>query len=331
MGEFRYVFDNGSKHTCPGCDERDVFRRYVDRTTGEVVEDEDWGRCERINTCAYFEPAPVEFINDGESVVHIEEEKNLLESDKYREDYYEIFRKSNISNTFMIGIVKRFGRPAAIDVWKKYKLATFLGGEVIFPYYFDGEIRTGKIMKYDDDLHRKGYPIWLHKYGKYGYKSLNGVVHYPYVDPEGNYVTPFFGWDVIKDNKHKAIAVVEAEKTAVICSIVFPEFNWIATGGLQFLQPYKFFFYSSNKWLYFPDLNGEKVWQKKLELINQRFITNNFFIDYLPPDYTEEQIIKDKGKDIADYILNTDKAKGDAYIAYMRDVLKKHFPLENSK
>lgn len=282
MGIFRYDLDSSrGKFTCPGCGKSGKFSRYVDRTTGEVVLDEDWGKCDRIDSCGYYEQAPVEFINDGDSVVHVESEKNLLESDKYREDYYEIFRNGKIPNNFLRGIMKRFGREAALEVREKYQIGTFLGGETIFPYYFDGEIRTGKVIAYKDDLHRdkNGRTFWLHNYGKYGYKSKTGTIHFPYVEPTGNYVTPFFGWDVIKANKKNPIAVVEAEKTAVICSIVFPEFNWIATGGLHMLQPYRFFFYSSNKWLFFPDLNGYEVWQKKLDLITTTFVINDFIID----------------------------------------------------
>jgi hypothetical protein len=40
----------------------------------------------------------------------------------------------------------------------------------------------------------------------------------------------------LNSNKIKPIALVESEKSAIIASIAFPEFIWMATGGLLNLK-----------------------------------------------------------------------------------------------
>ncbi|WP_394341409.1 DUF6371 domain-containing protein [Salinimicrobium sediminis] len=45
-----------------------------------------------------------------------------------------------------------------------------------------------------------------------------------------------FGLHLLNSDKQKAIALVESEKTAVIASIAFPQFIWMATGGLMNLK-----------------------------------------------------------------------------------------------
>ena len=58
------------------------------------------------------------------------------------------------------------------------------------------------------------------------------------------------------------VALIEAEKTAVICSAVFPEFLWLATGGLgQFNDRVKVLL--GRQVIAFPDLGACDRWRKK--------------------------------------------------------------------
>ena len=58
------------------------------------------------------------------------------------------------------------------------------------------------------------------------------------------------------------VALVEAEKTAAICSAVFPEFLWLATGGLgQFNDRVKV--HLCRQVIAFPDLGACDRWRKK--------------------------------------------------------------------
>ncbi|MDE3741670.1 DUF6371 domain-containing protein [Maribacter polysaccharolyticus] len=53
MSNFKYKLDPGpAKHFCPNCGKRRLVR-YIDRTTGEYVEDAGLGRCDRESACGY--------------------------------------------------------------------------------------------------------------------------------------------------------------------------------------------------------------------------------------------------------------------------------------
>jgi hypothetical protein len=56
-----------------------------------------------------------------------------------------------------------------------------------------------------------------------------------------------------EDGRLPTVAVVEAEKTAVIMSEVFPQYLWMATGGLSNLNEYALFPLRHHRVILFPD------------------------------------------------------------------------------
>jgi hypothetical protein len=67
-----------------------------------------------------------------------------------------------------------------------------------------------------------------------------------------------FGQHLINDDPEQPVAIVESEKSALIMSIVMPEFLWLATGSLNnfsehFLQPLR-----HRKIVAFPDLDSRR-------------------------------------------------------------------------
>lgn len=59
MREYRFILDPGSKKfNCPGCGKK-RFVRYIDRTTGQYV-DNQYGRCDRSDNCGFYKPPPLE-------------------------------------------------------------------------------------------------------------------------------------------------------------------------------------------------------------------------------------------------------------------------------
>jgi hypothetical protein len=309
--------------------------KYIDVVTGQYLED-GYGKCDRVDSCGYHKIPPALYVQENEERIVIEEEKSLWDSDNFTKEYYETFRKNEkkIPNTFMRGITDLFGKDAAITAYNKYKLGTFYDGHVIFPYYFNGELKTGKIIPYKKDLHRdkNKSPMWLHSWGNDNtYKKADGNVITNGIDERTfKFALPLFGWDIIKDNQEKTICLVEAEKTAVIASIVFPEYNWLATGGLYGLQRYKFNFYSGRKWYIFPDLgymkykgNDTKVsnyWKMRISDINGEFTIIDEYPYYLPLGYSEEQIkmAETMQLDLADFLL---MKNNDGYIKDLKEIL----------
>ena len=104
-----------------------------------------------------------------------------------------------------------------------------------------------------------------------------------------------FGEHLLATDQNKTVAIVESEKTAVICSIYFPEYIWLATGGLLNLSEEKLFVLKNRKVKLFPDLKAFDVWQEKVNLLSNCSIS-----DYLERECTPAQ--REQGADLADYI-----------------------------
>lgn len=107
---------------------------------------------------------------------------------------------------------------------------------------------------------------------------------------------------------HPIVAIVESEKTAIICSILFPEVLWMATGGkskltTQLLKPIAQYHVRG---ILFPDTDptGDtyREWSEKAAAISQELDIDLFTSDLLERSATPEQ--KTQKIDIADLLLD---------------------------
>ena len=102
----------------------------------------------------------------------------------------------------------------------------------------------------------------------------------------------------------KPVAVVEAEKTAIICSERYPDFIWLAPGGLEALTPEALFPLRERKVILFPDTDetGEtyKKWyaiaQSAQRLLGQPIFVSSFLELHATPEQKSRKI------DLVDYI-----------------------------
>lgn len=77
-----------------------------------------------------------------------------------------------------------------------------------------------------------------------------------------------FGWHLLPRSPYLHVDLVEAEKTAVVCSAVFPKCLWLATGGLSQFNNRLNALHGS-KVVAFPDLGGFDKWVVKVEIIRR--------------------------------------------------------------
>ena len=142
----------------------------------------------------------------------------------------------------------------------RYRLGASRDGGVIFWQIGPtGSIYDGKIMYYRADGHRdhERHPQWVSNLLKRQFLSQFPEM-VPWM-PESHHC--LFGLHQISladgaDNADK-VAVVEAEKTAVILSAHFPEYLWLAAGGLFELTADKLFPLRSHPIVLFPDTDPE--------------------------------------------------------------------------
>ena len=140
----------------------------------------------------------------------------------------------------------------------QYQLGLTKAGDVIFfQIDKDGRCRTGKVMKYDpvtghrikDDSSK--CPItWIHALMKR--KEL--------LPEEWELTQCLFGEHLLSLYPDRTVALVESEKTAVICAGFIPEYVWLATGGKTSLGN-KLDVLSGRKVVAYPDVDAYGFWR----------------------------------------------------------------------
>jgi hypothetical protein len=133
---------------------------------------------------------------------------------------------------------------------QRYRLGMSRDGGVIFwQIGSSGRIYDGKIMYYRGDCHRdhNHKPTWVMSELKNFY-----LANEPEIATGLPSVHCLFGTHLIYPTP-RPVAVVEAEKTAVIMSELYPDYLWLAAGGLNELTATKLFPLRGRKIILFPD------------------------------------------------------------------------------
>ena len=132
---------------------------------------------------------------------------------------------------------------------RRYRLGRSKDGGVIFWEIDESQqVRDGKIMFYHDDCHRdhERHPDWV---------STRLKAHYGYAE-DLPVERCLFGLHLIRE-MGGTVCVVEAEKTAVILSELFPQAIWLASGGLSMLNVAKLYPLRDYRVVLFPDTDPE--------------------------------------------------------------------------
>ena len=335
---YKYTLSNKRRSDCPHCGKRGKYSAYMNTQTGELAPVE-YGMC---SSCQESKRPPDNFVA-GESTYTEDNKLAYYEADTVHINLINSFYKPKnyVENNFIEGLEQKFGKDPVKRVVDLYKLGRFYDSGVVFPYqYTDNQICTGKIMFYDDNLNRikegkKSYPQYLHNLNY----QTDGYWHCDFrdfdIDENGNEVLiPFklklclFGHNQVVNEKHKTVCLVESEKTAVIMSIVLPEFIWVASGGMHLIQNYKFLFFTGRKCLVFPDLSEDdkvyKYWYEKLSGYNRKYCYDFEIVDYLSEFLNKDEELIRKCKcekfDIADFVMHFNI--NNSYTKFIRNKLE---------
>lgn len=288
---YRYRLDESSKKfQCPQCQKK-RFVRYKDYQTGKYIDDE-YGRCDRESSCGYFKnPYRDGYAQGDDSYWH---QRSLLKAQPKHIDYipHKFFKaslKGYNQNHFIGYLYSLFDRETVQELINTYYIGTskyWDGATVFWQIDIQGNIRTGKVMLYDDGGHRVKEPRnhinWVHSilYEEYSLEQC------------------LYGEHLLTDDKTIPVAIVESEKTAVISRVYFPEFIWLAAGAKSNLKPERCKSLMGRSVALFPDLGAYEDWQKKAESLS-------YFCDIRVSDILESNADKDdkeEGYDLADYL-----------------------------
>lgn len=297
-----------SRFACPECKMKGEFTRYIHPSTGERLP---WyvGVCNRKDKCGYSY-SNWDYYNSNPSMFDKYQKTSVERAKKLPATYVErslldrsmaAFQENNLYK-FLCRLLSENSAKALCNTYNVGTSRHWTGASVYWQVDVNNNIRTGKVMLYDPEtgkrIHKK--QTWVHSLLKLENFNLSQCL---------------FGEHLLSLNDHrdKTIALVESEKTAIIASNFLPSVLWLATGGLDLLNPAtnpeKFMPLVGKNVILYPDLskankfNGEtayKNWCRKANFL--KYLRVNVCVSNLLEEYGSDEE-REKGFDIADYLI----------------------------
>lgn len=230
--QYPYQLAKRGKWICPECG-RKTFVCYVD-SNGQILN-ERVGKCDRADKCAYHFP-PRQYFEDNKLVgigISKRQPSRPMFRPQPRPTYIDndtIFKPSVIAtmshrNNLVDYLKTVFDANMVNQMVRIYFVGTskhFGGASTVF-YQVDryGNIRRGKVMQYNPingKRVKEPYPLLTTVH-----KLMN----------LGDNLPPqcLFGEHLLPDSSDKTVAIVESEKTAMICSSIIGDAIVLACGG----------------------------------------------------------------------------------------------------
>jgi hypothetical protein len=326
-----------TRFTCPACKTPHSFTRYLDGETHQPIHP-TVGKCNREIKCGYhytprqyfadlknrdlhlpnnYRQGPPHQDLNSSIIYHSERPTGTNLQHPYPEsgeiipqpqpnhpgkptDFVPrkyLKRSLSLNSNFVRFLRKYFTDLQITEAANNYLLGATRSKEVIF-WQIDihGKIRTGKIMQYNP---RTGRRV------KTGYGGINWVHHkLKKSNPsfsDFNLCQCYFGEHLLRLYPDKPVAIVEAEKTAVIASMINHDYNWLAAGNLNGLNVEKSRVLRDKTVILYPDAGCYNRWLRKVDQINHDLSLHLTVSDFLENFATSQQT--HNGYDIADYIL----------------------------
>lgn len=319
------TFDNGmytlekyrgskTRHTCPECGSRQDFTYYVDGNGNYFAS--HVGRCNRESSCGY-NFTPTMYFNENPAAAERQRNKyknrdpfdrgdSPQESHENRRtigdpDYipFELFKstlRSYEQNNFTQFLSNLF--PGCGDevqnILKKYFVGTFQD-YTCFPYIDrSNRICRGKLIRYNSATGNR----------LKGYGDTSSLVTKLKIKENFEYSQIFFGEHLLTKKPDSPVAIVEAEKTAIVASMCFSEFVWLSTGSKSWLKVERIKTLGNRKIILYPDADGFDLWETiALDARKQGLnVKTSSLIEKITPN--EEKI---NGDDLADYLIREQK------------------------
>ncbi len=298
MLELQKYQSKATRHKCPSCGVKGVFARYVDDSGNQIAD--ELGRCDRESKCGYHLKPKEYFEAQGTvwtpSATQPKPKAEPLELTEIPRSYFENSRQNIEQNSFIKFLLSRYDRENVLAIAERYTLGEFEGFAVYWRVDQQGRINTGHCIKYDPATGKR-----LKGDGVYSQDWMHSILKRRGVLPENSdYRRNYFGDHLLTDD-HTPIAIVEAEKTAVIAALELPEYQWLACGGKSHLSVEKLQRYAQQRVILFPDADGFEKWS---EIVKQATLQglNVTVSDLLETELTVDQ--KADGWDLADYFLD---------------------------
>lgn len=287
-----------SKHTCPKCNKKGVFVRYIDTETYNYINS-DVGICDRLFECGYHHPPKEYFKKNGylpDSFKNYKNEYDIPFKVKHRFRIEQSIMKATLdrpeNNNLVKYLISQFNPQQVDEAIINYHIGTsnkWPGATIFWQIDNKNEIRTGKIMLYNEHT------------GKRVKEPFNHIswMHTPYIDFNCEVKQCLFGEHLLAQNSTNTVGVVESEKTAIIASLFCPEYVWVSVGSANNLNLKFCESLIGRKVILYPDADAYTLWKEKAAVLVDKI--NLTVSDDLQND--KEFVKQNNGGDLADYIL----------------------------
>ncbi len=301
--DYQYTLDPSSKKFhCPQCNKRRFVRYWDNKNKAYLAE--HLGRCDREVSCAYHSSPKNDFKASFKPFKASDSEQN----NKAFTINYSLFERSlqkYSNNNFFLYLEQLFSKQEALELTKRYNVGTskhWEGATIFWQKDLQQRVRTGKVMLYNKQTGKRikkpyNHINWIHsllqkKQALQNYKLKQCL----------------FGEHLLKEYpKDKLVAIVESEKTAILMSLFYPDYLWLACGSLSNINKGLLTPLQTYKVILYPDLGAFDRWQaKSKELSKVKF---KITISTLLESKATAQD-RAKGLDIADFFLKTDCKTG---------------------
>lgn len=203
-------------------------------------------------------------------------------------------KSASYKSTFIDYLRGIFDTETIKTIGDNYKIgATKDRGVIFWQIDTNNKVHEGKIMKYDVETgHRSGVSFVGYLLAQRGLFNTE------------NRQQCLFGQHLLGLYPEKTVAVVEAEKTAIICSAVFPQYIWLSCGSMGLFNKERLMPLAGRTVIAFPDTDPEgkfyKTWLAKSKEIDYCRIMVSNVLECHASDEEKRQKI-----DIADWITKT--------------------------
>ena len=192
----------------------------------------------------------------GTEYVYTEYKPIIKEIEKTHNFTFSDYKKNTKTRNDFSTFLKQYTKENLYDI-RGIKTG-YLENATLFPYidYFNN-FQTAKIVKYNTKTGKRDKGAysnsWFH-----AYKPIKKELGLK--DKITKRITCFFGEHLLSGNS-KPVVIVEAEKTAIILSLLFKEIVFIASGGLGKLKSLDYSVLNNRDVYLYPD-NGANEWHE---------------------------------------------------------------------
>lgn len=297
----------------PNCHDRHCYKPYVHKLTGEVLHP-DVGRCDHEQSCQYHY-SPKMFLRDHPELRYSAEAYRLSsvpskaahyglnappepQSEFYPMQWveqaqkrhstfrwwfeslpYEAEVKQQVLRDYLVGGTQ----------WDAYVDHVNYGPAVVF-WMIDEQLRPhdAKLMAYKADGHR------VQGWGD----SIRAICERKHIGPQLEQTDKcFFGLHLLPRYPDRPVALVESEKTALMCACHYPQYLWMATSGCGGLNAQKLRPLMQSHLVIFPDSGEYNKWLNIMKATHHPRYTISDMLEQYPPN-----------TDLADVLLSPPNA-----------------------